>query len=211
MNRDYLLDSLDGLKGLVFRLLPSEVFASIGCVPMTTDGLWTDEEKTVFETAIGIPHERVYWTPGGFGSVPSATDRDARSRWVYAVAAINQKYLFLDPDIGFYTHHTGASEKMVLVNELKEMLRRREALIIYRHQYFPNPRPRNIAGYLSPYVCQSLRILEDAGFARFAYQSQAASLFFVAKQEAALAPLRNGLQRVFSGVSASVVERRIVA
>ncbi len=130
MNRDYLLDSLDGLKGLVFRLLPADVVALIGCVPMTTDGPWSDEEKTVFETVIGIPKERVYWTPGGFKNVPSAADRDERSRWVHAVAAIKQRYLFLDPDTGFYTHHTGVSEKMVLVSELKDMLRGPEALII---------------------------------------------------------------------------------
>ena len=47
MNRNYLLDSLDGLKGLVFRLLPADIRESIGCAPMTTDGPWTEEEKAV--------------------------------------------------------------------------------------------------------------------------------------------------------------------
>jgi hypothetical protein len=37
MNRQYLLDSLDGFKGLVFRLLPPAVVEAIACVPMTTD------------------------------------------------------------------------------------------------------------------------------------------------------------------------------
>ncbi len=48
MNRDYLLDSLDGLKAVVFRLLPDEIVGSIACVPMTTDGPWTDAKKAVF-------------------------------------------------------------------------------------------------------------------------------------------------------------------
>jgi len=43
MNRKYLLDSLDGLKGLVFRLLPAHIRESIACVPMTADGPWTDD------------------------------------------------------------------------------------------------------------------------------------------------------------------------
>jgi hypothetical protein len=55
MNREYLLDSLDGLKALIFRLLPVGVAGSIACVPMTTDGPWTNAEKAVFETALGIP------------------------------------------------------------------------------------------------------------------------------------------------------------
>lgn len=138
MNREYLLDSLDGLKALVFRLLPGEVAGSIACVPMTTDGPWTDAEKAVFETAIGIPGDRTCWTPGDFVNVPPSSEPDARSKWVHAVAAINHRYLFLDPDTGFYTHHTGRSEKMLLIDELAQMLRCREALIVYRHQYWPN-------------------------------------------------------------------------
>jgi hypothetical protein len=178
---------------------------------MTTDGPWSNEEKTVFETAIGIPGERTFWTPGGFVNVPRSADRNARSKWVDAVAAISQKYLFLDPDTGFYTHHTGESEKMILVNELAVMLRGREALIVYRHQYFPNPRPIGVAANVCPYVWHSLSMLGDAGFATFAYQSQAASLFFVAGQEAALAPLLDGLRLALVGVLDDVVQRRIVA
>ena len=60
MNRKYLLDSLDGLKGIIFRLLPAIITGSIACVPMTTDGPWTDAEKAVFELAIGIPDEQTY-------------------------------------------------------------------------------------------------------------------------------------------------------
>ena len=62
MNREYLLDSLDGLKAFVFRLLPAGVAGSIACVPITTDGPWTDAEKAVFEMAIGIPCDRTLWT-----------------------------------------------------------------------------------------------------------------------------------------------------
>ena len=210
MNRKYLLDSLDGLKGLVFRLLPSEVVASIGCVPMTTDdqcGPWTDEEKTLYETAIGIPRERVYWSPGGIENVPSSAERAGRSGWVDAVAAIKQKYLFLDPDIGFFTI---PGRGRVLVEELKRILRGREALIVYRHKYFPKPTPNNIPECVYPYVWHSLIILLDAFSAKFAYQSQAASLFFVAEQKTALAPLQNGLRRALAGVSDCVVKSRIV-
>ncbi len=73
-------------------------------------------------------------------NVPLSNDPEARSNWVAGVAAINHRYLFLDPDTGFYTHHNGESKKKVLLNELAVILRRREALIIYRHQYWPNPR-----------------------------------------------------------------------
>jgi hypothetical protein len=138
MNREYLLDSLDGLKALIFRLLPVGVAGSIACVPMTTDDEpWNDAEKAVFERALGIPGERTCWSPGGFEKVPSSKDRMARSEWVDAVAAINHRYLFLDPDTGFYDRHNGRSEKKILINELVKILHSREALIVYRHQYWP--------------------------------------------------------------------------
>ena len=104
---------------------------------MTTDGPWTETEKTVFETAIGIPSERTYWTPGGFANVPPSNEVAKRSRWVEAVAAINHRYLFLDPDTGFYDRHNGESEKKLLLPQLTSILNSREALIIYRHQYWP--------------------------------------------------------------------------
>ncbi len=47
MNRRYLLDSLHGLKALAFRLLPSEISGLIACVPMTTDGPWTETEAGI--------------------------------------------------------------------------------------------------------------------------------------------------------------------
>ncbi len=210
MNRDYLLDSLDGLKAVVFRLMPAEIAGSIACVPMTTDGPWTDAESAVFETAIGIPGERTFWTPGGFVNVPPSNDPEARSKWVAGVAAINHRYLFLDPDTGFYTHHNGESEKKVLLNELAVMLRSREALIVYRHQYWPNPRLDDVPEHAYSYVWHGLRMLRTAGFAAFAYQSQAASFFFVSRKEAGIEPFQAGLRRALSGVSASVVQRRLV-
>lgn len=210
MNREYLLDSLDGLKALVFRLLPTGIAGSIACVPMTTDGPWTDAEKAVFEKAIGIPSERTYWSPGGFVNVPPAQDPDARSRWVDAVAAIDHRYLFLDPDTGFYTHHNNESEKKVLIDELAVMLRRREALIVYRHQYWPNPRLDDVPANEYPYVWHGMRMLRTADFAAFAYQSQAASLFFISGQEAGIEPFRASLRLAFDGVSAAVIEKRLV-
>jgi len=209
MNRDYLLDSLDGLKSVVFRLLPAEIARSIACVPMTTDGPWTDAEKAVFETAIGIPGERTYWTPGGFVNVPPSSDPETRSKWVAGVAAINHRYLFLDPDTGFYTHHNGESEKKVLVNELAVMLRSREALIVYRHQYWP--RLDNVPEHAYSYVWHGLRMLRTAGFAAFAYQSQAASFFFLSGKEEDIEPFQAGLRRALSGVSASVLQRRLIS
>jgi hypothetical protein len=202
MNREYLLDSLDGLKALVFRLLPVGVAGSIACVPMTTDGPWTDAERAAFETALGIPGERTYWSPGGFVNVPSLSDTDTRSKWVDAVAAINHRYLFLDPDTGFFTHHNGASEKKVLVRELAVMLRSREALIVYRHQYWPNPRLDDVPNHAYPYVWHGLRMLRAEGLAAFAYQSQAASFFFVSRQESGIEPFQTGFRLAFSGVSA---------
>lgn len=210
MNRAYLLDSLDGLKALVFSLLPPDVVGSIACVPMTTDGPWTAAERAIFERAIGIPSDRTFWTPGGFANVPPSTDRDARGSWVEAVGAIDHRYLFLDPDKGFYTHHNGGSEKKVLINELGTMLRGREAVIVYRHQYWPKPRPTNVPKHTYPYVWHGLRMLADAGLAGFAYQSQVASCFFVATNRARIEPFRAGLETAFAGVSDEVRARRLV-
>jgi hypothetical protein len=210
MNRKYLLDSLDGMKVLIFRLLGPEITGSIAYVPMTTDGPWTNAEKTVFERAIGIPHEQTYWSPGGFVNVPLSSDPDARSKWVDSISAISHPYLFLDPDIGFYTHHNGESDKKILINELALILRSRKALIVYRHQYWPNPKPDKIPDNVHPYVWHGLRMLRTAGFAAIAYQSQTASFFFISLQEVGIEPFRVGLRHSFSGLSAAVVERRLV-
>jgi hypothetical protein len=80
MNRQYLLDSLDGFKGLIFWLLPAPVVEAVACVPMTTDAPWTEAEKRAFETAVGIPSTRTYWAPGGFENVPKAKNKGKESR-----------------------------------------------------------------------------------------------------------------------------------
>jgi hypothetical protein len=201
---------LDGLKALVFRLLPAEIVETIAYVPMTTDGPWPDLDKAVFETAVGIPNKRTFWEPGGFVNVPPSTDREARSKWVDAVANISHRYLFLDPDIGFYSRHTGKSQKMLLVKELGMMLRTCESLIVYRHQYWPNPKLEDVPGHACHYVWHGLNILKNEGFAAFAYQSQAASFFFVAKKESGIKPLEMGLRDSLSGISPEVIGRRIV-
>jgi hypothetical protein len=209
MNRRYLLDSLDGLKALVFHLLPSGITSSVACVPMTTDGPWTKSERAVFENALGIATERTFWNPGGFDNVPPSGDVVARSRWVDAVAAINHRYLFLDPDTGFFTHHNGASEKKVLVSELRQILQSREAVIVYRHQWRCTPLddgPPNAY----PYVWRGLRMLRDVDLKAFAYQSQQASLFFLSSRKASIEPFYAAFQRALAGVSAEVVARRLV-
>jgi len=211
MNREFLLDSLDGLKTLVFQLLPAEVAGSVACVPMTTDGPWNEAEKTLFETVIGIPRERTHWAPGGFPNVPAAANQNARSRWVQALAAVKERYLFLDPDTGFHEHHTGRSEKMVLVSELAEMLRMREAVVIYRHQYWPKSNYDDIPPHTYPYVWHGLRLLTGAGLFAFAYQSQSASFFFVSQKRVWLAPFESGLRLAMSGISSFIVERRLVS
>jgi len=208
MNRLYLLDSLDGFKGLVFRLLPAHLAGSIACVPMTTDGPWSDAEKRAFEAAVGIPGERTYWAPGGFDNVPAASDPRARAEWVHAVATIKEPHVFLDPDTGFYDRHTGGSAKMVLVGELITMLSTREAVIVYRHQYWPksNDAPREVCSY----VWHGLRMLWKAGLYSFAYQSQAASFFFVSRSRSDLEPFETGLRHAMAGLSSAIVNRRLV-
>ena len=210
INRKYLLDGLDGLKALVIRLLPVGVAGSIACVPMTTDGPWTDADKAIFETALDIPGERTFWEPGGFVNVPSSTDLNERCKWVDAVAAINHRYLFLDPDTGFFTHHNRDSRKSVLIKELAVMLRSREVLIVYRHQYWPKPKLDDVPKHAYPYVRHGLRMLSDEGLAAFAYQSQAASCFFISEQEIGIEPFKTGLRRKFFGLSDAVIARRIV-
>ncbi|MGA2400767.1 MAG: hypothetical protein ABSG91_03560 [Syntrophobacteraceae bacterium] len=210
MNRKYLLDSLDGFKGLVFRLLPPHVAGSVACVPMTTDAPWTDADKTAFEKAIGIPRERTHWMPGGFANVPPASDKVARSRWVQAVAALSEPCHFLDPDTGFYDRLTNGSEKMVLVTELETILRSRDALIVYRHQYWPQVGQDGIPANVYPYVWHGLRMLKGAGLCAFAYQSRAASLFFISRQPSGLLSLERGLRTAMLGMSPNIVNRRLV-
>ncbi len=210
MNRRYLLDSLDGLKALVFRLLPSGISGSIACVPMTTDGPWTEADRAVFEKALGITSERTFWNPGGFDNVPPSRDVCKRTKWIGAVAAINHRYLFLDPDTGFSTHHNGASEKKVLVTELCQMLRSREAVIVYRHRYWPTTPLNDAPPNAYRYVWDGLRMLRDADLMAFAYQSQSASFFFVSSRKTGIEPFHTGFQRALSGVSAEVVARRLV-
>lgn len=211
MNRKYLLDSLDGLKGLIFRLLPTTVTDSLGCVPMTTDGPWIEGDKKAFETAIGIPSDRIYWMPGGFPNVPAASNRGARSAWVQAVANLNHPFLFLDPDTGFYHRHNGGgSEKIVLVTELNSILQRRDAVIVYRHQYWPKRGTAPIFPRAYPYVSHGLSMLRGAGLCAFAYQSQAASFFFVSLDQAGLVPFETGLRNSMAGMSSGVVDQRLV-
>ncbi len=210
MNRQYLLDSLDGFKGLVFRLLPSAVVEAVACVPMTTDAPWTEAEQRVFETAIGIPTTRTYWTPGGFANVPKATDSRARAAWVRAIGAINEPHLFLDPDTGFYNRHAGDSAKTVLVAELSEMLAPRRTLIVYRHQYWPKRQQNGASIAGRPYVWHGLLMLRNAGMSAFVYQSQSASVFFAARHREDLEPFETGLRSAFAGVSEDIVNRRLV-
>ena len=130
--------------------------------------------------------------------------RSGSMRW----PAINHWYLFLDPDTGFYKHHNGESEKKLLITELAVMLDSRETLIVYRHQYWPRLDEGPAHAY--PYVWHGLSMLRNAGFTTFAYQSQAASVFFISKQESALAPFKKGFQDALAGVSAAVIEKRLV-
>lgn len=199
MNRYHLLDSLDGLKGLVFRLLPADIRESIACVPMTTDGPWTNEERVIFQSVIGIPGERTHWNPGGFGVVPRSSEHPQRTDWINAVAAIEQRYLFLDPDVGFHRHRTGDSRRMILISELEQLLNQKEVLIVYRHQWWP-PNANDIPENLCTYVWQGLTMLRNANLASSAYQSQTASLFFVAERQDSLAPFQDGLRGALAGV-----------
>jgi len=210
MNRQYLLDSLDGFKGLVFRLLPVPLVEAVASVPMTTDAPWAEAEKRAFETAIGIPSTRTYWEPGGFNNVPKATDPHARAAWVRAVAAIKEPYLFLDPDTGFFDRHAGDSRKTVLVAELAEILAARQTVIVYRHQYWPRPQPDGARTTAQPYVRHGLLMLRNASMSAFVYQSQSASVFFAARQRAALEPFETGLRNALDGISADVLNRRLV-
>jgi hypothetical protein len=210
MNRQYLLDSLDGFKGLVFRLFPATLVEAVGCVPMTTDAPWTEAEKRAFETAVGIPSTRTYWAPGGFDNVPKATDPRARAAWVRAVTAISEPHLFLDPDTGFYDRHASDSTKTVLVRELAEMLAPRQTVIVYRHQYWPRLQPNGARTQAHPYVRHGLLMLRKAGMSAFVYQSQSASVFFAARCRSPLEPFETGLRNAFAGISADVVNRRLV-
>jgi len=91
------------------------------------------------------------------------------------------------------------------------MLHSREALIVYRHQYWPNPKLQDVPIHAYSYVWHGLRMLRNEGLAAFAYQSQAASFFFVSRQKTEIEPFQSGFQLAFSGVSRSVIARRLIA
>jgi hypothetical protein len=196
MNLSHLLDSLDGLKTLVFKLLPTEVTDLVAAVPMTTDGPWTEDQKAVYQKNIGIPAERSYWKPGGFNNVPLSKSEE-REKWIDAVAKIPHRYLFLDPDAGFYRRHTRDSRRILVPDELKRILTNRDVLIIYRHQYWPKTNHQDARVY--PYVSDGLHILREACLTACAYQSPAASLFFVSGVPDKIAPFADGLRRELRG------------
>ncbi len=116
-----------------------------------------------------------------------------------------ERHLFLDPDTGFYERSTGGSGKIVLVSELAEMLATKEAVIVYRHQYWPKPKLDNVVREAYPYVEHGLRMLRNPGLCSFAYQSQAASFFFVAAKQSELEPLEAGLRHAMVGLPSEVV------
>jgi hypothetical protein len=130
------------------------------------------------------------------------------NRNVHAVATIKEPYVFLDPDTGFYDRYTGESAKTVLVGELFTMLATREAIIVYRHQYWPkgNDAPREAC----PYVWHGLRMLWEAKLYSFAYQSQAASFFFISRSRSELEPFEDGFRHAMAGLSSAIVDRRLV-
>ena len=210
MNRKFLLDSLDGMKSLVLDLIDPAIKANIGSIPMTTDGPWNNSEMKIYEKIVGIPHERTYWKIGNFLNVPLAGNPAERNSWLRSVASLKEKYIWLDPDTGFYNHHTSSSDKMLLVNELLCLASRKEALIVYRHQYWPNPKPEEIPDPVIPYVWHGLTLLQDAGLKCFAYQSQSASFFFVSNTQEKLQVLWECLYSSMRGVDVSVIDRRLV-
>ena len=99
---------------------------------------------------------------------------------------------------------------MLLVNELLCLASRKEALIVYRHQYWPNPIPEGVLEYVIPYVWHGLTLLQNAGLKCFAYQSQTASFFFVSTTEEKLKVLWECLYSSMRGVDVSVIDRRLV-
>jgi hypothetical protein len=208
MNREYLLDSLDGFKALVFSLFPSELRESIGVVPMTTDGPWNDAEQAAYQKAIGTPASRTIWEPFHLGVVPTSTD-PTRDDWINAVSTISYPYLFLDPDTGFYQRHTRDSRKMLLIDELRRILVGRKALLVYRHQYWPE-RPADSPELAYSYVWHGLSMLRDFNLVAFAYQSQSASMFFIATHKAELKPFVTALQLAFRGLRTNVTRRRLI-
>jgi hypothetical protein len=124
--------------------------------------------------------------------VPLSRNKRDRKNWVQAVAMLRCRNLFLDPDTGFYQNHTGRSDKMILVEELKEILKRRKAVIVYRHRY-----------RRKEYVQLGLEVLQKAGLKAFAYQSQSASIFFISASDDGIRPFEKGLQKALKDVRTS--------
>ena len=108
------------------------------------------------------------------------------------------------------TYRVPISPVEVLVAELSEMLAPRRTLIVYRHQYWPKSQQNGARVTAQPYVGHGLFMLRDAGMAAFAYPSQSASVFFAARHHEDLRPFESGLRNAFDGVSADIVNRRIV-
>jgi len=75
-------------------------------------------------------------------------------------------------------------------------------------QYWPTL--KEVPAHAYPYVWHGLDMLRNAGLLPLLISRRLRVFFFISKQEAALAPFRNGFQEAFAGISAAVIERRLV-
>ena len=80
--------------------------------------------------------------------------------------------------------------------------------MVYRHQYWPKviDAPRAVC----PYVWHGLGMLRKAGLYSFAYQSQAASFFFVSRDRLGVDHFETALRQSMAGLSSAIVNRRLV-
>lgn len=212
MNRLFLLDSLDGMKSLVFGLLSPAIRERIASVPMTTDGLWNDAEMRIYEKITLISQARTHWQVGAYINVPLRTQQEARNSWLSALEAIEEPYLWLDPDTGFLDRHnrTRDSDKIILISELERLARTKHVLIVYRHQYRPE-RDAAIPEHIYSYVWHGLNLIaKKPNLQAFAYQSLSASLFFVSASRNPLNKMWDCLRSSMEGVSEEVLNRRMV-
>jgi hypothetical protein len=209
MNREFLLDSLDGMKSLVLGLLGPKERETIVCVPMITDGPWNDHEIAIYEKITGIPSAKTLWAPAGYDNVPFAENIQDRERWLTTLYSVESNSLFLDPDTGFYEYHTKTpTNGMLLVSELKRIAESGKVLIVYRHEYWY--RVDGVPGGVNSYVWHALGILKASNLHSFAYQSKNASLFFLATEEAKVAKYWDSLRVSMAGVSPEIVNRRLI-
>jgi len=127
MNRDFLGDAHDWMKGAIFRrLLEAKVIKNFAADPMSTDEEpWSPVEYELYAALLQVGPEQIIRHSCSLRGKRQAYFRELR----------HQGDLFLDPDIGIRTGSSGSLYKYVRPSEVVELATQgsERLVIVYQH------------------------------------------------------------------------------